>query len=64
VLNYEAGCEHSFMEVKVCEYTVLVECSPTVRFNEGDTVALEVASKRFHLFDRQSEASIMKVEAR
>ena len=64
VLNYEAGCEHSFMEVKVCEYTVLVECSPTVRFNEGDTVALEVASKRFHLFDRKSEASIMKVEAR
>ena len=64
VLNYEAGCEHSFMEVKVCEYTVLVECSPTVRFNEGDTVQLEVASKRFHLFDRQSEASIMKVEAR
>ena len=64
MLNYEAGCEHSFMEVKVCEYTVLVECSPTVRFNEGDTVGLEVASKRFHLFDRQSEASIMKVEAR
>jgi multiple sugar transport system ATP-binding protein len=64
VLNYEAGCEHSFMEVKVCEYTVLVECSPTERFNEGDTVLLEVASKRFHLFDRKSEASIMKVEAR
>jgi len=64
VLNYEAGCEHSFMEVKVCEYTVLVECSPTVRFNEGDTVGLEVAAKRFHLFDRRSEASIMKVEAR
>jgi ABC-type sugar transport system ATPase subunit len=64
VLNYEAGCEHSFMEVKLCEYPVLVECSPTVRFSEGDTVALEVAGKRFHLFDRRSERSIMKVEAR
>ncbi len=64
VLNYEAGCEHSFMEAKVCEYTVLVECSPTLRFNEGDTVALEVASSRFHLFDRRSEASILKDETR
>jgi hypothetical protein len=64
VLNYEAGCEHSFMEVKLCEHPVLVECSPTVRFSEGDTVALEVAAKRFHLFDRRSERSIMKVEAR
>jgi multiple sugar transport system ATP-binding protein len=64
VLNYEAGCEHSFLEAKLCEYTVLVECAPTVRFSEGDTVTLEVAANRFHLFDRQSEASIMKVEAR
>jgi multiple sugar transport system ATP-binding protein len=64
VLNYEAGCEHSFMEAKLCEYTVLVECSPTVRFSEGDTVALDVAAGRFHLFDRKSERSIMKAEAR
>ncbi len=64
VLNYEAGCEHSFMEARLCEYTVLVECSPTVRFSEGDTARLDVAAGRFHLFDRRSEASIMKVEAR
>ena len=64
VLNYEAGCEHSFLEAKLCEYTVLVECAPTARFSEGDTVTLEVAANRFHLFDRRSEASIMKVEAR
>jgi multiple sugar transport system ATP-binding protein len=64
VLNYEAGCEHSFMEAKLCEYTVLVECAPTVRFSEGDTVAFDVAANRFHLFDRKTERSIMKREAR
>jgi len=64
VLNYEAGGEHSFMEAKLCEYTVLVECSPNARFNEGDTVTLELAANRFHLFDRKSERSIMKDEAR
>jgi hypothetical protein len=35
-----------------------------VRFSEGDTVALEVAAGRFHLFDRRSQMSIMKAEAR
>jgi len=64
VLNYEAGCEHSYMEAKVCEYTVLVECSPALSFSEGDAVSLDVAAGRFHLFDRKTEKSIMKPEAR
>ncbi len=64
VLSYEAGCEHSYMEVKICEHTVLVECSPTLRFVEGDPLTLDVAAGRFHLFDRKTEKSIMKHEAR
>jgi ABC-type sugar transport system ATPase subunit len=64
VLNYEAGCEHSYLEARLCEYTVLVECAATALFSEGDTVAFDVAANRFHLFDRKTEASIMKVEKR
>jgi multiple sugar transport system ATP-binding protein len=64
VVNYEPGCEHSYLEARICEYTALVECAPTVRFNEGDTVTLDVAASRFHLFDRTTEQSIMKHEAR
>jgi multiple sugar transport system ATP-binding protein len=64
VQNYEVGCEHSFMEARICEYGVLVECSPSVRFNEGDTVTFDVAANRFHLFERKTEKSIMKVEGR
>ena len=64
VLNYEAGCEHSFLEAKLCEYTVLVECAPSVVFRDGDTVTLDLAVNRFHLFDRKSEQSIMTSETR
>ncbi len=60
VLNYESGCEHSYLEAKVCECTVLVECAPTQHFSEGDTVTLDVAASRFHLFDHTSGNSIMK----
>ena len=59
VVNYEAGCEHSFLEARICEYTALVECAPNARFNEGDTVTLDVAASRFHLFDSKTEQSIM-----
>ncbi len=64
VLNYEAGCEHSYLEARLCEYTVLVECAPTALFSEGDAVTFDVAANRFHLFDRRTEASIMKGETR
>lgn len=60
VLNYEAGCEHAYIEVKVCEHTVLVECSPSIRFAEGDPIYLNVTANRFHVFDRKTEKSIMK----
>ena len=64
VLNYEAGCEHSYLEARLCEYTVLVECAPTALFSEGDTVTFDVAANRFHLFDRKTEASLMQGEKR
>jgi multiple sugar transport system ATP-binding protein len=60
VLNYEGGCEHAYIEVRVCEYDVLVECSPTITFAEGEPIHLNVTASRCHLFDRKTEASILK----
>jgi multiple sugar transport system ATP-binding protein len=62
VLNYEGGCEHAYIEVRVCEYNVLVECSPSIRFEEGEPIHLNVTANRFHIFDRKTEDSILSYD--
>ncbi len=59
VLNFEPGCEHSIIEGKISEYRFLIQCDPVVTFKSDDTVYLDVTSKRFHLFDFQTENSIL-----
>jgi multiple sugar transport system ATP-binding protein len=60
VLNFEGGCEHAYIEVRVCEYDVLVECSPSIHYDEGDPIYLNVTANRFHIFDRKTEESILR----
>jgi multiple sugar transport system ATP-binding protein len=59
VLNFEPGCEHSIIEAKICEYRNLIQCDPGVSFKSNDKMYLDVTSKRFHLFDFQTEKSIL-----
>jgi ABC-type sugar transport system ATPase subunit len=60
VLSYEAGCEHAYLEVKVGATPVLVECPPDRRFSEGDSISLDLAAKRFQVFDEVTGKSITK----
>ncbi len=62
VLNFEPGCENSVIEVQVCSFKVLVQCSPDVHLSESDTVHLDMTTRRFHLFDAKSENSILREE--
>ena len=59
ILNFEPGCEHSIIEGKICEYRNLIQCDPDVSFKSNDTIYLDVIGKRFHLFDFQTEKSIL-----
>lgn len=59
VLNFEPGCEHSIIEGKICEFWNLIQCDPGVTFKSEDIIYLDVTSKRFHLFDFQTEKSIL-----
>lgn len=60
VINFEPGCEHSLIEANIGEYRILVQCSPDVVLKEGDVFYLDIVTKKFHLFDYESEISIIK----
>jgi multiple sugar transport system ATP-binding protein len=59
VSNFEPGCEHSIIEVNVAGADVLVQCSPDNQLKEGDTIDLDLISSRFHLFDADTENSVL-----
>ena len=59
ILNFEPGCEHSIIEGKICEYRNLIQCDPGASYKSDDTLYLDVTGKRFHLFDFQTEKSIL-----
>jgi multiple sugar transport system ATP-binding protein len=59
VVNFEPGCEHSIIEADVADVNVLVQCSPDIHLNEGDTIHLDLISRRFHLFDAHTEQSVL-----
>ena len=59
VVNFEPGCEHSIIEVNVAGVDVLVQCSPNIHLNEGDAIDLNLISSRIHLFDAQTEDSVL-----
>jgi multiple sugar transport system ATP-binding protein len=58
VVNFEPGCEYSMIEAKVCEESTLIQCSPTIHLDEGDTIHLDVTTRQFHLFDAQTEQTL------
>lgn len=60
VENFEPGCEHSLIEAKVGEYRVLIQCDPDVSMKEGDDFHLDLTTKRFHLFDYDSEMRVIQ----
>lgn len=64
VVNFEPGCEHSIIEVNVAGVDVLVQCSPDIHLNEGDTIDLDLISTRLHLFDADTENSVLANNAR
>ena len=59
VVNFEPGCEHSIIEANVAGVDVLVQCSPNIHFNEGDTIDLDLISRKFHLFDAHTEQNVL-----
>lgn len=59
VANFEPGCEHSIIEVNVAGADVLVQCSPDNHLKEGDAIDLDLISSRFHLFDADTENSVL-----
>lgn len=59
ILNYEPGCEHSIIEGKIDNNRILIQCEPNLSFNSDDIIYLDVTSKRFHLFDFQTEQSLL-----
>jgi multiple sugar transport system ATP-binding protein len=59
VTNFEPGCEHSIIEVNVAGADVLVQCSPDNHLKEGDAIDLDLISSRFHLFDADTENSVL-----
>jgi ABC-type sugar transport system ATPase subunit len=59
VINFEPGCEHSIIEANVAGVDVLVQCSPNIHLNEGDTIDLDLISRKFHLFDAHTEQSVL-----
>jgi multiple sugar transport system ATP-binding protein len=59
VANFEPGCEHSIIEVNVAGADVLVQCSPDNHLKEGDAIDLDLISSRFHLFDADTEKSVL-----
>lgn len=59
VFNFEPGCEHSYVLAKICDIDVLFECPQNVRVYENKTVYIDIISKNFHVFDRESGKSIL-----
>lgn len=59
VANFEPGCEHSIIEVNVAGADVLVQCSPDIHLKEGDAIDLDLIFSRFHLFDADTENSVL-----
>jgi multiple sugar transport system ATP-binding protein len=57
---FEPGCEHSLIEAKVGEYRVLIQCDPDVSMKENEEFYLDLTTKRFHLFDYESEKRILQ----
>ncbi len=60
VLNFEPGCEHSIIEGSICDSRVLIQCDPDVQATPDDTLFLDVTGKRFHIFDFETEKSILE----
>jgi len=63
ITNFEPGCEHSIIEVNVAGADVLVQCSPDNHLKEGDAIDLDLISSRFHLFDANTEKSVLAKNA-
>lgn len=63
VANFEPGCEHNIIEVNVAGADVLVQCSPDIHLEEGDAIDLDLISSRFHLFDANTEKSVLAKNA-
>jgi len=60
VLNFEPGCEHSIIEGKIDDNRILIQCEPNLTFKDDEIVYLDVTAKRFHLFDYETEKSILE----
>jgi multiple sugar transport system ATP-binding protein len=60
VVNFEPGCESSLIEAKIGEYRVLIQCATDVIMKEGDEFHVDLLERRFHLFDYESEKSVIR----
>ena len=59
VVNFEPGCEHSIIEVDIAGTDVLVQCSPDFHFKEGDRIEVDLVARKYHLFDADTEKSVL-----
>jgi multiple sugar transport system ATP-binding protein len=62
VENFEPGCEHSLIEGRVGEYRLLIQCEPDVTMKEDDEFYIDLTTKRFHLFDYETEQSLVSTQ--
>ena len=59
VINYEPGCEHSYIDIRICEYNALLQCPYNFSYSEGESIFLDVTRNQFHLFDQESGISLL-----
>lgn len=62
VIHFSLGCEKSLVEVRLGSNKILVQCSPDLFFKDGDSIYIDIISQKYHLFDIETEASLINMD--